>query len=160
MINMLLRELIDQTVRYKDEAKQRRTIVQMAELNLKEDLRALEGRHKEELNTDRLNIEQETDFKEKGMTNQKQRDTYIAEMQKAMKDRQADEIYDLKYHIEQAQTREKELWDEYKYYEDRLAMLMKIYDIEGEIEVENTILAEREIIQNGVDDDEPGDSED
>jgi hypothetical protein len=151
---MKLRELINETVRMKDEVKQRRTICQLGLENMKEDLQKIQARWRNKLNSDRLRIEQETDFKEKGMTNQKQRDTYITEMQKELNKEMSEEVEDEKFLIAQAEERELELHDEYKYYEDRLAMLMKIYDIEGEIELEENIVKDREVVGERIDDEE------
>jgi hypothetical protein len=152
---MLLRELINQTVVQKDEIKQRRTICQMGLLNAKEDLRETTARHKNELASDAVRITEETDFKSMGLTNQKQRDQYIFDFQKDLREQQKDIESDLRLIVEQGELREKELYDEYTYYEDRLAMLMKIYDIEGEIELEDIFIEKRQkITECGEDDKE------
>lgn len=152
---MLLRELINQTVVQKDEIKQRRTICQMGLLNAKEDLREATARHKNELTSDAMKIIEETDFKGMGLTNQKQRDQYIFDFQTDLREAQKDIEADLRLVVEQRELREKELYDEYMYYEDRLAMLMKIYDIEGEIELEDIFIEKRQkITECGEDDKE------
>lgn len=151
---MLLRELINETIRLKDDVKQRKTISKIGIKNMKEDLQKIQARWRNKLNSDRLRIEQETDFKEKGMTNQKQRDTYITEMQKELNKEMMEEIEDEKFLIAQAEERELELHDEYKYYEDRLDFLMRVYDIEGEIELEENIVKDREVVGERIDDEE------
>jgi len=152
---MLLRELINQTVVKKDEIKQRRTICQMGLLNAKEDLREATARHKNELTRDAMKVTEETDFKEMGLTNQKQRDQYIFDFQTDLREAQKDIEADLRLVVKQRELREKELYDEYTYYEDRLAMLMKIYDIEGEIELEDIFIEKRQkITECGEDDKE------
>lgn len=143
---MLLRELINQTIRIKDEIKQRRTICQMGIITMKEELREIESKWKSALTSDRLRIETETDFKSINITNQKQRDAYVEEEQRDKRYEMMKEIDDQKYLIEKGEEREKELWDEYKYYTDRFEFLMKVYDIEGEIELEESITEDREVI--------------
>jgi len=150
----LLRELINETIRLKDDVKQRKTISKIGIKNMKEDLREIQARWRNKLNSDRLRIEQETDFKEKGMTNQKQRDTYITEMQKELNKEMMEEIEDEKFLITQAEERELELHDEYRYFEDRLEFLMRVYDIEGEIELEENIVKDREVVGERIDDEE------
>ena len=151
---MLLRELINETIRLKDDVKQRKTICKIGIKNMKEDLQKIQARWRNKLNSDRLRIEQETDFKEKGMTNQKQRDTYITEMQKELNKEMMEEIEDEKFLITQAEERELELHDEYRYFEDRLEFLMRVYDIEGEIELEENIVKDREVVGERIDDEE------
>lgn len=143
---MLLRELINETIRLKDEIKQRRTICQVGLINLKEELREIQSRHKKQIINSNLEITEKTDFKELGYTTQKQRDEYIYNQQGELRKEQMEEVNDQKYLIECGEKREKELWDEYKYYEDRFNFLMRVYDIEGEIEIEDVILAKREVV--------------
>ena len=109
---MLLRELINQTIRIKDEIKQRRTICQMGIITMKEELREIESKWKSALTSDRLRIETETDFKSINITNQKQRDAYVEEEQRDKRYEMMKEIDDQKYLIERGEEREKELWDE------------------------------------------------
>lgn len=149
---MKLRELINQTVRMKDEVKQRKTIVEIGLIRIKDELNEMKSRNKKEQIIDENRIIKETDFKSLGLTNQKQRDNYIFEEQEELRKRQMEEVNDQKYLLEEAERREKELTDEYVYYTDRLNLLMKIYDIEGEIEVEDIILEEREKIGSDEDD--------
>lgn len=143
---MLLRELINETIRIKDEIKQRRTICQMGIITMKEELREIESKWKSALTSDRLRIETETDFKSINITNQKQRDAYVEEEQRDKRSEMMEEVIDQKALIADAEEREKQLWDEYRYYEDRLEFLMKVYDIEGEIELEESITEDREVI--------------
>jgi hypothetical protein len=149
---MLLRELINETIRMKDEVKQRKTIVEIGLIRIKDELNEMKSRNKKEQIIDENRIIKETDFKSLGLTNQKQRDNYIFEEQEELRKRQMEEVNDQKYLLEEAERREKELTDEYVYYTDRLNLLMKIYDIEGEIEVEDIILEEREKIGSDEDD--------
>jgi len=149
---MKLRELINETVRMKDEVKQRKTIVEIGLIRIKDELNEMKSRNKKEQIIDENRIIKETDFKSLGLTNQKQRDNYIFEEQEELRKRQMEEVNDQKYLLEEAERREKELTDEYVYYTDRLNLLMKIYDIEGEIEVEDIILEEREKIGSDEDD--------
>lgn len=149
---MLLRELINQTIRIKDEIKQRRTICKMGIITMKAELNDIKRKWNKDLSSNRLEIETNTDFKEQGITNQKQRDAYVLEAQTEMRKEMMDEIIDQEVLISDAEEREKQLWDEYRYYEDRLAFLMKVYDIEGEIELEKSIIKEREVLGVGTDD--------
>lgn len=143
---MLLRELINQTIRMKDEIKQRRTVCKMGLITMKEELREIQARHKKETIANNLEITKDTDFKDMGLTTQKQRDEYIYNKQGELRKEQMEEVNDQKYLIENGEEREKQLWDEYKYYEDRYEFLMKVYDIEGEIELEESITEDREVI--------------
>jgi hypothetical protein len=151
---MLLRELINQTIRMKDEIKQRRTICQMGLITMKEEIRDIQRRWDNELSINRLEIETNTDFKSKGITNQKQRDAFVLEEQRDMRKEMMEELDDQKFLIANAEEREKQLWDEYRYYEDRLEFLLKVYDIEGEIELEESITKDREVLGVETDDGE------
>jgi len=150
----LLRELINQTIRMKDEIKQRRTICQMGLITMKEEIRDIQRRWDNELSINRLEIETNTDFKSKGITNQKQRDAFVLEEQRDMRKEMMEELDDQKFLIANAEEREKQLWDEYRYYEDRLEFLLKVYDIEGEIELEESITKDREVLGVETDDGE------
>lgn len=150
----MLRELINQTIRMKDEIKQRRTICQMGLITMKEEIRDIQRRWDNELSINRLEIETNTDFKSKGITNQKQRDAFVLEEQRDMRKEMMEELDDQKFLIANAEEREKQLWDEYRYYEDRLEFLLKVYDIEGEIELEESITKDREVLGVETDDGE------
>lgn len=151
---MKLRELINQTVRMKDEVKQRRTICQLGLENMKDEMRSIKARHKKEIIKSNREITEETDFKELNIGTQKQRDEYIYTQQESLRKEQMEEIDDQKFLIRKAEEREQELADEYQYYKDRFEFLMRIYDIEGEIELEPAITQEREIIKKGDFEDE------
>lgn len=150
----MLRELINETIRIKDEIKQRRTICQMGLITMKEEIRDIQRRWDNELSINRLEIETNTDFKSKGITNQKQRDAFVLEEQRDMRKEMMEELDDQKFLIANAEEREKQLWDEYRYYEDRLEFLLKVYDIEGEIELEESITKDREVLGVETDDGE------
>jgi hypothetical protein len=126
----------------------------MGLITMKEEIRDIQRRWDNELSINRLEIETNTDFKSKGITNQKQRDAFVLEEQRDMRKEMMEELDDQKFLIANAEEREKQLWDEYRYYEDRLEFLLKVYDIEGEIELEESITKDREVLGVETDDGE------
>lgn len=131
----------------KDDVRQRLTIVKLGLQNQRDDLRETQARHKADLMLDKARILRETDFKEKNITNKEGRDGYVSEKQRIMIQNQRDEIDDIKETLAQSEVREMELKDEYIYYKDRFDFLMKVYDIEGEIDLPDDLLSKREKIK-------------
>jgi hypothetical protein len=140
-------EMIQRTIRLKDDTRQRITICKVGILNQKEDLTSSRERWKQNLKMNEGEILRETNFKELGITNKDGRDAYVLEKQAELRQNMKDEIVDLEIALENSQKREMELKDEYVYYRDRLEMLMKIYDIEGDTDLKGDILIERERVK-------------
>lgn len=140
-------DMIQRTIRLKDDTRQKITITKVGILNQKEDLASSRERWKQNLKMNEGEILRETNFKELGITNKDGRDAYVLEKQASLRQDMKDEIVDLEIALENSQKREMELKDEYVYYRDRLEMLMKIYDIEGDTDLKGDIIIERERVK-------------
>lgn len=142
-----IKDMIQRTIRLKDDARQRLTICKVGIKNQKEDLISSRERWKQNLKMDAGRILRETDFKELGITNKEGREAYIIENQKELRQDMKDEIVDLEISLEKSEQRENEIKDLYVYYRDRLEFLMKIYDIEGDTELKGELIVERERVK-------------
>lgn len=131
----------------KDDVRQRLTIVKLGLQNQRDDLRETQARHKADLMMHKARLLRETDFEELEITNKEGREGYVAEKQKAMVQNQRDEIDDIKETLANSEVREMELKDEYRHYSDRFDFLMKVYDIEGEIDLPDELVQKREKIK-------------
>jgi len=140
-------EMIQRTIRIKDDVRQRLTICKMGIRNQKEELISSRERWKAKLKMNEGQILRETDFKEMGITNKEGREAYVIEQQKELRQDMKDEIVDLEIRLENSENRENEIKDEYVYYRDRLEFLLKIYDIEGDTELKGDLIVERERVK-------------
>lgn len=140
-------EMIQRTIRLKDDTRQRLTAVKVGITNQKEDLLSTKERWKQSLKMNEGEILRNTEFKELGITNKDGRDAYVLEQQEELRQNMKDEIVDLEIQLETSLRREMELKDEYVYYRDRLELLMKIYDIEGDTDLKGELILERERIK-------------
>lgn len=145
-------EMLDITIRFKDELQQRITICSIGIQHQKDDIREADSKLKNEIKIDRTKILQEPDLKEKGITNDTLREGYILEKQSKWVNERQQKINENKLILGLSEKRLIELKDEYKYYTDRRDFLMKIFEIEGNIELEDYICEKREVIKEGEED--------
>lgn len=147
-------EMLDITIRFKDELQQKITICSIGVQHQKDDIRESEHRLKNEIKIDEGQILKETDFKSMNITNKEGRESYVLEQQQEWTHERQEKINEDKMVLRLSEERLTELKDEYKYYTDRRDFLLKIFEIEGNIELEDYICEEREKIKEDEEDDE------
>lgn len=121
---MNIREIINETINRKDDARQRITIKEIGINTQEADLKEEEGK-----------ILREADFKDLNITNAEGRKAYVLQMTREHRE-----------DIQTARKRLREIQDEYIYYQDRYNFLMRLYEIDGEEGLETEFQEQRRIV--------------